>query len=87
MLKLWFPAKWTCSWGVISFRKGKLKIDSAVVDLGTSSELINFYDVADDIQKIGFASDYSKLDASTSTGKAELPDNDLDNTIFAGNDD
>ena len=44
-----------------------VKIDSAIVDLGTSSELINFYDAADDLQKIGFASDDSKLDASNET--------------------
>lgn len=54
----------------IDFDKGKLTIDSAVVTFDKDSELINFYDAAGELQKVGYASDDSKLDASKQ--KADL---------------
>lgn len=50
--------------GEIAFDDGKVSIGSAVVDLGTKDALLNFYDTNNNLQKVVFVSDDSKLDAS-----------------------
>jgi len=51
----------------LKFHNGKLSIDSAVIYFDKDSEIINFYDEEDDLQKVGYVSSNSKLDASKET--------------------
>ncbi|MBR4152393.1 MAG: hypothetical protein IKT98_05485 [Selenomonadaceae bacterium] len=49
----------------ISFDDGKLSMGAAVVSFGNvTSEIVNFYDAEDGLQKVGFASDDAAINAS-----------------------
>ena len=54
--------------GEISFNKGKMSIDSAIVAFnGAKSGVVNIFDLAGNIQKVGFASKDAELNASDET--------------------
>ena len=53
--------------GTIDFNDGRLTLGAAKVDMGKSSELMNFFDRAGDLQKVGYASRNDSLDASNET--------------------
>ncbi|MBR0060165.1 MAG: hypothetical protein IJP68_01670, partial [Selenomonadaceae bacterium] len=69
----------------ITFDDGRLSINSAQVTFAddATSKLINFVDTAGEMQKIGFVSDSSKLDASKETGNLILVGG-IDSTILGG---
>ena len=69
----------------ITFDDGRLSINSAQVTFAddAASKLINFVDAAGEMQKIFFASDSSKLDASKETGNLILVGG-IDSTILGG---
>ncbi len=77
--------------GSIAFDDGELSIGSATVDLGTRSEVVNFFDRGGTRQEVGFASDSAQLDASDATQDLILVGGDYstlrggagDDTIFA----
>ena len=77
--------------GKINFDHGKLSLGSAQIDMGTRSELINFFDRTGNLQKVGFAEHDTLIDASTETAdlilvggnKATLTGGSGSDTIFA----
>ena len=53
--------------GKIDFNDGRLTLGAAKVDMGNSSELMNFFDRDGDLQKVGYASRNDSLDVSNAT--------------------
>ena len=78
--------------GAIAFDKGVLSLGSAQVDMGTRSELMNFFERTGDKQVVGFAEHDAELDASDETDNliliggyhSTLTGGDGDDTIYAG---
>ena len=69
--------------GTIDFNDVRLTLGAAKVDMGKSSELMNFFDRDGDLQKVGFASRNDSLDVSNATDDLVLVAK-KDSTITGG---